>query len=220
MVWLPRSVSEERKTYIVEQLNPLLEEMVGDCIHEMPPDTVSFILDWLETRSRKMTEDMVLCPEKKGYPLKEHRHDTEMQTPQAQAMMTPPGGCATGKTLPEESELLAEIRLAQKHILETFSKELATLRADLEAKNALILKEIKDCRPDEPQQPARIQAVATPSTDKVLEHRPAEVLPESRAKPLLRIEGKEALANMLKHLQEEHGDEPESIWLFFDLHKE
>lgn len=57
-------ISEEKKKYIVDNLNPLLEEMVAECIHRMPEDPVPFMLEWLE--QKKVTdEDKLLSPEEK-----------------------------------------------------------------------------------------------------------------------------------------------------------
>lgn len=57
-------ISEEKKKYIVELLNPVLEEMVAECIHKMPTDPVPFMLEWLE--QKKVTdEDKLLSPEEK-----------------------------------------------------------------------------------------------------------------------------------------------------------
>lgn len=43
-------VSDEKKKYIVDQLNPTLEELVADCIKHMPKDPCSFMLEWLENK--------------------------------------------------------------------------------------------------------------------------------------------------------------------------
>jgi cAMP-dependent protein kinase regulator len=57
-------ISEEKKKYIVELLNPMLEEMVAECIHKMPTDPVPFMLEWLE-RKKVADEDKLLSPEEK-----------------------------------------------------------------------------------------------------------------------------------------------------------
>jgi len=57
-------ISEEKKRYIVEILNPMLEEMVAETIHKMPKDPVPFMLQWLE--HKKILEDeAALLPEDK-----------------------------------------------------------------------------------------------------------------------------------------------------------
>lgn len=43
-------VSDEKKKYIVDQLNPTLEELVADCIKQMPKDPCAFMLEWLENK--------------------------------------------------------------------------------------------------------------------------------------------------------------------------
>mmetsp|Transcript_33918 Transcript_33918/g.85716 ORF Transcript_33918/g.85716 Transcript_33918/m.85716 type:complete len:402 (-) Transcript_33918:140-1345(-) len=58
-------ISEDKKKYIVDLLNPVLEEMVAECIHRMPRDPVPFMLEWLE--QKKVTEeDKQLSPEQKA----------------------------------------------------------------------------------------------------------------------------------------------------------
>lgn len=57
-------VSEEKKKYIVELLNPVLEEMVAECIHRMPEDPVPFMLDWLEAK-KVNDEDKLLSRQEK-----------------------------------------------------------------------------------------------------------------------------------------------------------
>lgn len=57
-------ISEDKKKYIVDMLNPVLEEMVAECIHRMPGDPVPFMLEWLE--KKKVNEaDKLLSPEEK-----------------------------------------------------------------------------------------------------------------------------------------------------------
>jgi len=57
-------ISEDKKKYIVELVNPMLEEMVAQCIHKMPQDPVQFMLEWLE--EKKVSEDdKKLSPEEK-----------------------------------------------------------------------------------------------------------------------------------------------------------
>jgi len=57
-------ISEEKKKYIVDLLNPMLEEMVAECIHKMPNDPVPFMLEWLEAK-KVSDEDKLLSPEEK-----------------------------------------------------------------------------------------------------------------------------------------------------------
>lgn len=57
-------VSEDKKKYIVELLNPVLEEMVAECIHRMPEDPVPFMLDWLEAK-KVNDEDKLLSAQEK-----------------------------------------------------------------------------------------------------------------------------------------------------------
>jgi len=57
-------ISDEKKKYIVELLNPVLEEMVAECIHRMPEDPVPFMLQWLEQK-RVAEDDKQLSAEEK-----------------------------------------------------------------------------------------------------------------------------------------------------------
>jgi len=57
-------ISEEKKKYIAELLNPVLEEMVAQCISEMPEHPMKFMVDWLEVK-RVDEEDRKLSPEEK-----------------------------------------------------------------------------------------------------------------------------------------------------------
>lgn len=55
-------ISEEKKKYIIETLNPVLEEMAAECIHKSPNDPIDFMLDWLVNKkvndeNRKLTSD-------------------------------------------------------------------------------------------------------------------------------------------------------------------
>jgi cAMP-dependent protein kinase regulator len=55
-------ISEEKKRYILEDVNPLLEEMVAECIRVMPKDPVPFILQLLEEKKAAL-EDKLLSEE-------------------------------------------------------------------------------------------------------------------------------------------------------------
>jgi len=65
-------ISEDKKQYIINLLNPVLEEMVADCIHKMPKDPVPFMLDWLEQK-KVMEEDKLLSPEEKERLVQENK---------------------------------------------------------------------------------------------------------------------------------------------------
>eukprot|EP00927_Polykrikos_kofoidii_P084868 TRINITY_DN9065_c0_g2_i1.p1 TRINITY_DN9065_c0_g2~~TRINITY_DN9065_c0_g2_i1.p1 ORF type:complete len:404 (+),score=106.22 TRINITY_DN9065_c0_g2_i1:147-1358(+) len=57
-------ITEEKKRYIVDKLNPVLEEMMADCIHREPRDPTSFLIDWLD-KKRVFNEDKALSVEEK-----------------------------------------------------------------------------------------------------------------------------------------------------------
>lgn len=65
-------ISEEKKKYILELLNPVLEEMVAECIHRMPADPVPFMLEWLEQK-KVSDEDKQLSPEERERLAKENK---------------------------------------------------------------------------------------------------------------------------------------------------
>jgi len=65
-------ISEDKKKYIVDSLNPVLEEMVADCIHKMPQDPVLFMLEWLEYK-KVNDEDKKLSPEEKERLVQENK---------------------------------------------------------------------------------------------------------------------------------------------------
>lgn len=58
-------ISEDKKKYIVDLLNPVLEEMVAEAIHRMPRDPVPFMLEWLEQK-KVNEEDKMLTQEEKA----------------------------------------------------------------------------------------------------------------------------------------------------------
>jgi len=57
-------ISEDKKKYITDELNPMLEEMVAMCIFKMPQDPVPFMLQWLEEK-KVGDEDKLLSPAEK-----------------------------------------------------------------------------------------------------------------------------------------------------------
>jgi len=72
-------ISEEKKRYIVDLLNPMLEEMVAECIHKMPADPVPFMLEWLEAK-KVSDEDKLLSPEEKQRLKEENKNLQENMT--------------------------------------------------------------------------------------------------------------------------------------------
>lgn len=57
-------VSDEKKKYIVDLLNPTLEELVADCIKHTPKDPCAYMLEWLENK-RAAEQDATLTPEER-----------------------------------------------------------------------------------------------------------------------------------------------------------
>mmetsp|Transcript_28212 Transcript_28212/g.61586 ORF Transcript_28212/g.61586 Transcript_28212/m.61586 type:complete len:403 (-) Transcript_28212:107-1315(-) len=57
-------ISSEKKKYILESVNPILEDMVVEVIQRVPGDPVPFMLEWLEKR-RVQEEDKQLSPEER-----------------------------------------------------------------------------------------------------------------------------------------------------------
>jgi len=55
-------VTEEKKRYIVDVLNPVLEQLVAACIQKEAPDPALFMLDWLE-KKKADDEDRQYSPD-------------------------------------------------------------------------------------------------------------------------------------------------------------
>ncbi|CAE7221554.1 pkaR [Symbiodinium sp. CCMP2456] len=102
-------ISEDKKKYIMDLLNPVLEEMVAECIHKMPKDPVPFMLDWLESK-RASEEDKKLSPEEKEKLVKENEELTgkvsklKGQVQEAAKMATESAAAADEEEEEEEDE--------------------------------------------------------------------------------------------------------------------
>eukprot|EP00933_Yihiella_yeosuensis_P014437 TRINITY_DN12962_c0_g1_i1.p1 TRINITY_DN12962_c0_g1~~TRINITY_DN12962_c0_g1_i1.p1 ORF type:complete len:406 (-),score=138.16 TRINITY_DN12962_c0_g1_i1:161-1378(-) len=96
-------ISEDKKKYIIDQLNPILEEMVADCIHKMPKDPVPFMLDWLETK-RSADEDRNLTPEDRERLMKENQQLLESVNKVKSQMQEAAKMAADDKTETKEDE--------------------------------------------------------------------------------------------------------------------
>jgi len=59
------NIADDKKRFILDTLNPMLEEMVAETITKMPADPVPFMLDFLEMK-RVEREDMLLSDEDKA----------------------------------------------------------------------------------------------------------------------------------------------------------
>jgi cAMP-dependent protein kinase regulator len=95
-------ISEEKKKYIVELLNPMLEEMVAECINKMPSDPVPFMLEWLEQKKIR-DEEKLLTPEEKQR-LKEENKKLEASMSKVKAEMHEAAKMVKTKDDEEESE--------------------------------------------------------------------------------------------------------------------
>eukprot|EP00405_Crypthecodinium_cohnii_P016870 CAMPEP_0206459162 /NCGR_PEP_ID=MMETSP0324_2-20121206/24012_1 /ASSEMBLY_ACC=CAM_ASM_000836 /TAXON_ID=2866 /ORGANISM="Crypthecodinium cohnii, Strain Seligo" /LENGTH=399 /DNA_ID=CAMNT_0053930661 /DNA_START=76 /DNA_END=1275 /DNA_ORIENTATION=- len=95
-------ISEDKKRYITESLNPLLEEMVADCIHKTPDDPVPFMLAWLE--EKKVTEeDKLLSPDDKRRLMAENK-TLEDEINRVKSQMQECAKLAAGNDAEEEEE--------------------------------------------------------------------------------------------------------------------
>lgn len=95
-------ISEEKKKYIVDNLNPLLEEMVAECIHRMPDDPVPFMLEWLE--DKKVTdENKLLAPEEKER-LEAENKGLEAEIAKVKSQLQEASKMAAVQQQPEEEE--------------------------------------------------------------------------------------------------------------------
>lgn len=72
-------VSDEKKKYIVDLLNPTLEALVAECIKNTPGDPVPYMLEWLE--NKRITEsNNKLSPEERDAMIAENKKlEAEMQ---------------------------------------------------------------------------------------------------------------------------------------------
>eukprot|EP00928_Gymnodinium_smaydae_P035951 TRINITY_DN2520_c0_g2_i1.p1 TRINITY_DN2520_c0_g2~~TRINITY_DN2520_c0_g2_i1.p1 ORF type:complete len:405 (+),score=164.57 TRINITY_DN2520_c0_g2_i1:73-1287(+) len=96
-------VSDEKKKYIVELVNPVLEEMVAECIHQMPADPVPFMLEWLELKMCN-DEDKRLTPEERERMAAENKSLKENVNKVTQQMQEAMQLAAAEKPQAEEDE--------------------------------------------------------------------------------------------------------------------
>lgn len=59
-------IPDAKKRYIVELLNPVLEEMVAECIHNQPEDPMPFMLEWLEQKKVYDDEKVLSASDKEA----------------------------------------------------------------------------------------------------------------------------------------------------------
>jgi cAMP-dependent protein kinase regulator len=95
-------ISDEKKKYIVDLLNPMLEEMVSECLSKMPADPVPFMLEWLEQKKIR-DEEKLLSPEEKQR-LKEENKKLEQSMSKVKAEMHEAAKNIKAKDEDEESE--------------------------------------------------------------------------------------------------------------------
>jgi len=95
-------ISEDKKKYIVDLLNPVLEEMVAECIHRMPQDPVPFMLHWLE--QKKVTDDdKLLSPDEKDRLAQENKN-LESEINRVKSQMQECAKLAAGDTKKDDEE--------------------------------------------------------------------------------------------------------------------
>jgi len=96
-------VSDEKKRYIVDLLNPTLEALVAECIKMTPEDPVAFMLEWLENK-RVADEDSRLSPDEKAKLIEENKKlEAEMKKVKSEMHETVKM-CDTGAAKDDESE--------------------------------------------------------------------------------------------------------------------
>jgi cAMP-dependent protein kinase regulator len=95
-------ISEEKKKYIVEMLNPVLEEMVAECIHKTPADPVPFMLEWLENK-KVQEEDKLLSPEDKDRLVQENEQ-LQQNVNKVKSQMQEAAKLAIADPAPDEDE--------------------------------------------------------------------------------------------------------------------
>mmetsp|Transcript_15989 Transcript_15989/g.36601 ORF Transcript_15989/g.36601 Transcript_15989/m.36601 type:complete len:406 (-) Transcript_15989:212-1429(-) len=91
------NVSEEKKKYIVEQLNPLLESIVRECLKGTPDDPVPFMLQFLEDKRIKLEEQELTEQEKAQ--LEKENEELEAQMVKVKSKV-----CTTAKFAADDEE--------------------------------------------------------------------------------------------------------------------
>mmetsp|Transcript_55112 Transcript_55112/g.131329 ORF Transcript_55112/g.131329 Transcript_55112/m.131329 type:complete len:414 (-) Transcript_55112:271-1512(-) len=90
-------VSEEKKKYIVEELNPLLEAIVRECMRATPEDPVPFMLKFLEEKRIKLEEEELSAQEKEE--IEEENAGLEEQMKKVKSQM-----CTAAKFVVDEQD--------------------------------------------------------------------------------------------------------------------
>eukprot|EP00406_Dinophysis_acuminata_P064671 CAMPEP_0179267240 /NCGR_PEP_ID=MMETSP0797-20121207/29824_1 /TAXON_ID=47934 /ORGANISM="Dinophysis acuminata, Strain DAEP01" /LENGTH=411 /DNA_ID=CAMNT_0020975487 /DNA_START=3 /DNA_END=1234 /DNA_ORIENTATION=- len=96
-------VPEEKKKYILEVLNPLLDEMAAECIHKMPKNPVSFMLEFLEGKKAD-DEDKLLSLEERDRIILENKHLAEEMVKLKSHMQEVAMVAAANETARDEAE--------------------------------------------------------------------------------------------------------------------
>merc|ERR550514_775592 len=121
-------ISEEKKKYIAEKLNPVLEEMVTECLSALPGNPVDFMVEYLSKKNGVSgggsEEDR-----KKNEELKKQVADMQQKVNDAGKMMAATGGEEEEEEEEEEDDDVDEIP-------ESFQKpagQMKTARASVSA---------------------------------------------------------------------------------------
>jgi cAMP-dependent protein kinase regulator len=84
--------ADEKKKYILERLDPILEEMVSDVLTEMPKSPIDFMIGWLRKRSGTATQAQVSLKAKNAQLKQELGNATSSLQEAGMAMATDDGG--------------------------------------------------------------------------------------------------------------------------------
>lgn len=95
--------ADEKKKYILERLDPILEEMVSDVLTEMPKSPVDFMVAWLRKRSGTATEPKISMAAKNNQ-LKQQLGKARSSLMEAGLAMSAPTGSKDEKEDEEEEE--------------------------------------------------------------------------------------------------------------------
>jgi cAMP-dependent protein kinase regulator len=95
--------ADDKKKYILERLDPILEEMVSDVLTEMPKSPIDFMIAWLRKRSGTASEAQVSIAGKNAQ-LKQELSQATSSLQEVGLAMTKDAEGATGNPDEEEEE--------------------------------------------------------------------------------------------------------------------
>eukprot|EP00746_Dinoflagellata_sp_MGD_P162268 gnl/MRDRNA2_/MRDRNA2_89745_c0_seq1.p1 gnl/MRDRNA2_/MRDRNA2_89745_c0~~gnl/MRDRNA2_/MRDRNA2_89745_c0_seq1.p1 ORF type:complete len:178 (-),score=64.77 gnl/MRDRNA2_/MRDRNA2_89745_c0_seq1:304-837(-) len=105
-------ISEEKKKYIVEELNPLLEELVAEVLGCTPDDPVVHMRDWLRHKKIKRDEAK-LSPEERECVMKENERLKQELTRVTETIETIKGKSVQAGSSGQEMEIASDSKAVE-----------------------------------------------------------------------------------------------------------